>query len=160
MKENKQNFISSMIFHIVKKNEWVKQLGYYIYYKENLNTPSKKLIKRVDDTCIKSLISNINRGAEIDDDIFVQKKRNVGKKHNNIGISNINMIEVEDTSDNIKLEESYKFTGMNPYDDLEKKGNMSDKIYKEMIYMRSQFSKSGFSKFQYRLPKNFVLSQI
>lgn len=160
MKENKQNFISSMIFHIVKKNEWAKQLGYYIYYKENLNTPSKKLIKRVDDTCMKSLISNINRGAEIDDDIFVQKKRNVGKKHNNIGISNINMIEVEDTSDNIKLEESYKFTGMNPYDDLEKKGNMSDKIYKEMIYMRSQFSKSGFSKFQYRLPKNFVLSQI
>jgi hypothetical protein len=160
MDETKQNFISSMIFHIVNINEWTNPLGYYIYYKEHLKTPSKKLIKSVDDTCMRSLISNINNGDDIDDNMFVQKKRNAGKKKIDSTISNVNIIEPDDNRNYIRMDENYKFTGTNPYDDLKKKEHMSDKIYKEMIYMRSRFSKSGFSKFQYRLPENFVLSQI
>lgn len=161
MDANKQNFISSMIFHIVNKHEWTKSLGYYIYYKEYLKTPSKKLMKSVDENYMKGLISNINNGDEINENIFAQKKRSVGRKQNNAAISNANMIETDDDTGNyIRLGEDYKFTGINPYNDLKKHKNMSDKIYKDMIYMRSQFSKSGFSKFQYRLPENFVLSQI
>ena len=63
------------------------------------------------------------------------------------------VIEEKNEGSTIRLPPDYKFTGVNPYDDLKQPSNMSDAVFKEMIYLRSQFSKSKFSKFQYSFSK-------
>ena len=160
MNSEKNNFISSMIYYIISNNEWSKQLGYYVYYRDKLKPPSKKLLKSVTEQQIKKTISKINKGNEINEDIFHQKVRNNNSKISKTISKTISNINEEENIEYVKLESNYKFTGKNPYEDLVKPQNMSDKIYKDMIYMRSCFSKKDFSKFQYSITENFVLSQI
>ena len=161
MSSEKDNFISSMLYYIINNNEWSKQLGYYAYYRDKLKPPSKKLLKSATEQQIKKTISKINKGYEIDEDIFYQKERSKKSENSKISkISKISNISEEEDIEYAKLEINYKFTGKNPYKDLVKPENMSDKVYKDMIYMRSCFSKKDFSKFQYSIPENFVLSQI
>jgi hypothetical protein len=155
MDGSKRNFVATLICHIIQKNDWTKPLGHYIYYKGNMTKPSNKLLKYANYKCIQGLISNINKGHEIDDTSFHETKK--VKKHI-VQVPTTNVIEQEDAGSYIQLSSSYKFTGTNPYNDLIKPDNMSDEVYKDMIYMRSQFSKSKFSKFQYSFPENFVIS--
>ena len=201
MESAKKNFISTMMYHIINNNDgWKSSLGYYIYYKEGLKNPSKKLLKKVSEQCVKEHISKINNGFEIDETNFVELEKNKDSRNHynsnkdlknlnskginsnsnsnsNKDLKNLNSKDINsnsnsnsntnsnsnediDTSSYIKLSENYKFTGVNRYNDLVKPNNMSDKVYKEMIYMRSQFSKNKFSKFQYSFPENFMISQI
>lgn len=160
MSSEKDNFISSMLYYIINNNEWSKQLGYYAYYRDKLKPPSKKLLKSATEQQIKKTISKINNGCEIDEDIFYQKERSKKSENSKTISKTITNINEEENIEYAKLESKYTFTGKNPYKDLVKPENMSDKVYKDMIYRRSCFSKKDFSKFQYSIPENFVLSQI
>ena len=160
MNNTKKNFISSMIYHIIDNYNWTTSLGYYIYYKTGLKNPSKKVLKYVNDTYMKSQISKINKGIDIDVTIFQSKKSSASKKPIKDMSDNTNVIIQEKEGNSIKLSKKYKFTGINPYNDMNLPDNISDEVYKNMIYMRSQFSKKEFSKFQYSFPKDFVISQI
>ena len=157
------NFTAILMSHIIEKFEWTKQLGHYVYYKENMKKPSKKHLKVVDEKCMYDLISRINNGFEIED-LFkdVKKKYKSPKKIKNNNkkqeLVESNIIEEKNEGSTIRLQPDYKFTGVNPYDDLKQPSNMSDAVFKEMIYLRSQFSKSKFSKFQYSFPEEFVIS--
>ena len=159
MDKSKMNFTAVLMNHIIKKYEWTKQLGHYVYYKENMKKPPKKLLNVMDKKCMYHIISKINNGFEIED-VFksVHKKKNVRvyDKSSKTKIKNIdekqdliasNVIEEKNEGSTIRLPPDYKFTGVNPYDDLKQPSNMSDAVFKEMIYLRSQFSKSKFSKF-------------
>ena len=157
------NFTAILMNHIIEKFEWTKQLGHYVYYKENMKKPLKKHLKVVDEKCMYDLISKINNGFEIED-LFKDankkykspKKIKINDKKQELVESNI--IEEKNEDSTIRLKPDYKFTGVNPYDDLKQPSNMTDAVFKEMIYLRSQFSKSKFSKFQYSFSKEFIIS--
>lgn len=163
MDTSKMNFTAILMNHIIEKFEWTKQLGHYVYYKENMKKPSKKLLKVVDEKCMCDLISKINNGFEIED-LFkdANKKHKSSKKIKNIeekqDIGASNIIEENTDGSTIRLHPDYKFTGVNPYNDLKQPSNMTDVVFKEMIYLRSQFSKSKFLKFQYSFSKEFIIS--
>ena len=169
MDESKMNFTAVLMNHIINNYEWTKQLGHYVYYKEHMKKPPKKRLNIVDKKYMYDLISKINKDLEIDDVFKSLNKNKCGKvyekssktnkinnKNKNIYVSNI--IEEENDGNIIKLSPDYKFTGVNPYDDLKQPENMPDFVFKEMIYLRSQFSKSKFSKFQYSFSEDFILS--
>ena len=169
MNESKMNFTAILITHIIDKYDWTKQLGHYVYYKENMKKPLKKTLKEVDKNSMCNLISKINKGFEIEDQFKrVNKKINVKisdkspkKIKNNDKTQELiesNTIEEKNEGSTIRLPPDYKFTGVNPYDDLKQPSNMSDSVFKEMIYLRSQFSKTKFSKFQYSFSKEFIIS--
>lgn len=165
MDTSKMNFTAILMNHIIEKFEWTKQLSHYVYYKENMKKPPKKHLKVIDEKCMCNLISKINNGFEIED-LFKdankkykskspKKMKNSDEKQDKV-VSNI--IEEINEDSSIRLQPNYKFTGVNPYDDLKQPSNMSDTVFKEMIYLRSQFSKSKFSKFQYSFSKEFIIS--
>ena len=169
MDESKMNFTAVLMNHIINNYGWTTQLGHYVYYKEHMKKPKKKRLNIVDEKCMSNLISKINKGFEIDnmfkslnknkrDEVYEKssKTNKIDNKNQNIYISNI--IEEENDGNIIKLSPDYKFTGVNPYDDLKQPENMPDSVFLEMIYLRSKFSKSKFSKFQYSFPEDFVLS--
>ena len=168
MDKSKMNFTAILMNHIIEKFEWTKQLGHYVYYKENMKKPTKKYLKVVDDKCMFNLISKINNGLEIEDLFKDENKKYKSKSSKKIKNSDkkqvlfaSNIIDViEDKCENstIRLSSDYKFTGVNIYEDLKQPSNMSDAVFKEMIYLRSQFSKSKFSKFQYSFSKEFIIS--
>jgi len=151
------NFTAVLMNHIIKNYEWTKKLGHYVYYKENMKKPPKKLLNVMDKKCMCHIISRINNGFEIED-VFKSvrvydkssKTKTKTKIKNSDGKQDLvasNVIEEKNEGSTIRLPPDYKFTGVNPYDDLKQPSNMSDAVFKEMIYLRSQFSKSKFSKF-------------
>lgn len=163
------NFTALLVTHIIDKYDWAKQLGHYVYYRENMKKPPKKMLKVVDKNCMYNLISKINKGFEIEDQFKkVNKKINVkvsdesSKKIKNNNekqdLIESNIIHEKSDDSTIRLPSDYKFTWINPYDDLKQPSNMSDVVFKEMIYLRSQFSKTKFSKFQYSFSKDFIIS--
>ena len=158
------NFTAILMNHIIENFKWTKQLGHYVYYKENMKKPSKKYLKVVDEKCMSDLISKINNGFEIKNLFKYVNKKNKSSKtktKNSDGKQDLvasNVIEEKNEGSTIRLRPDYKFTGVNPYDDLKQPSNMSDAVFKEMIYLRSQFSKSKFSKFQYSFSKEFIIS--
>lgn len=164
MDKSKMNFTAILMNHIIEKFEWTKQLGHYVYYKENMKKPSKKYLKEVDEKCMSDLISKINNGFEIEDLFKDENKKYKSSKTKTKNsdekqyIVTSNVIEEKNEGSTIRLPPDYKFTGVNPYDDLKQPSNMSDAVFKEMIYLRSQFSKSKFSKFQYSFSKEFIIS--
>jgi hypothetical protein len=163
MDTSKMNFTAILMTYIINKYEWTKQLGHYVYYKEHMKKPKKKSLKVIDEKCMCGLISKINNGFEIEDLVKdANKKYKSSKKIKNSDEKQdfvaYNVIEEKNEGSTIRLRPDYKFTGVNPYDDLKQPSNMSDDVFKEMIYLRSQFSKSKFSKFQYRFSKEFIIS--
>ena len=127
-----------------------------------MKKPSKKYLKVVDEKCMSDLISKINNGFEIKNLFnYVNKKNKSSKKlkkrDEKQDLVASNVIEEKNEGSTIRLPPDYKFTGVNPYDDLKQSSNMSDAVFKEMIYLRSQFSKSKFSKFQYSFSKEFII---
>ena len=58
------------------------------------------------------------------------------------------------------MDKTYKFTGNNPYDDLIKTDKIPDDVYKEMIHIRSRFSKQAYKTMQYDFSYCTPLSQI
>ena len=157
------NFTAVLMNHIIKNYKWTKQLGHYVYYKENMKKPTKKYLKVVDEKCMFDLISKINNGLEIEDLFKDENKKNKSKsskkiKQDPVASNIIDVIEDKCENSTIRLSSGYKFTGVNPYEDLKQPSNMSDAVFKEMIYLRSQFSKSKFSKFQYSFPEEFIIS--
>lgn len=152
------NFTAILMNHIIENFKWTKKLGHYVYYKENMKKPSKKYLKVVDEKCMSDLISKINNGFEIEDVFKSVNKKNksskkLKKRDEKQDLAAYNVIEEKNEGSTIRLPPDYKFTGVNPYDDLKQPSNMSDAVFKEMIYLRSQFSKRKFSKFQYSLSK-------
>lgn len=152
------NFTAILMNHIIENFKWTKQLGHYVYYKENMKKPSKKYLKVVDEKCMSDLISKINNGFEIEDVFKSVNKKNksskkLKKRDEKQDLAASNVIEEKNEDSSIRLQPNYKFTGVNPYDDLKQLSNMSDAVFKEMIYLRSQFSKRKFSKFQYSFSK-------
>ena len=163
MDTSKMNFTAILMTYIINKYEWTEQLGHYVYYKEHMKKPKKKILKVIDEKCMCGLISKINNGFEIEDLVKDEnKKYKSSKKIKNSDekqdVVTYNVIEEKNESSTIRLRPDYKFTGVNPYDDLKQPSNMSDDVFKEMIYLRSQFSKSKFSKFQYSFSKEFIIS--
>lgn len=162
MDESKSNLTSILTYYIINDYGWTKGLGHYVYYRENMKKPTKTILKKHDEKCMYDIVSKINREIEIDN-IFNRKnnKHKTKNKNNKAKTDNYDtsshIIDDED-SKVIKLSPDYKFTGVNPYDDLKQPENMSDLVFKEMIYLRSQFSKTKFSKFQYSFSKDLFLS--
>ena len=167
MDKSKMNFTAVLMNHIIKNYEWTKKLGHYVYYKENMKKPPKKLLNIMDKKCMYHIISKINNGFEIED-VFksvrvydkssktkTKTKTNTKTKNSDEKQDIVTSNVIEETYENstIRLPPDYKFTGVNPYDDLKQPSNMSDAVFKEMIYLRSQFSKRKFSKFQYSFSK-------
>ena len=164
MDESKMNFTSVLTYHIINNYGWTKELGHYVYYRENMKKPTKKILKIQNEKYIYDIISKIDRGFEIDN-IFnrnnktnnkTNKTNNKNKTVNYDDTSNTSYIIDEENSNVIKFSPDYKFTGINPYDDLNQPENMSDSVFKEMIYLRSRFSK--LSKFQYSFSEDLFLS--
>lgn len=159
MDKSKMNFTAVLMNHIIKNYEWTKKLGHYVYYKENMKKPPKKLLNVMDKKCMYHIISKINNGFEIEDVFKSVNKKNKSSKTKTKNsdekqdIITSNVIEEKNEGSTIRLPPDYKFTGVNPYDDLKQPSNMSDAVFKEMIYLRSQFSKRKFSKFQYSFSK-------
>ena len=151
----KTNLLSCMIYYILDKNSWSKGLGHYIYYKENIKKPPKRFLKRLPKNKLTDTINQINHNLCIDDNLFT-----IINKPKKPKITNKPLKFEEDTSQYIKLDKSYKFTGTNPYKDLIKPDNMPDSVYKEMIYIRSQFSKQAYNNIQYDFSECTPLSQI
>ena len=155
----KMNLTAVLMNNMIKNYGWTKQLGHYVYYKENMKKPPKKLLNVMDQKRMYQIISKINNGFEIENvfkSVHVNNKSSKTKIKNRDGKQDIiasNVIEEKNEGSTIRLPSDYKFTGVNPYDDLKQPSNMSDAVFKEMIYLRSQFSKSKFSKFQYSFSK-------
>jgi hypothetical protein len=155
----KMNLTAVLMNNMIKNYGWTKQLGHYVYYKENMKKPPKKLLNVMDQKRMYQIISKINNGFEIENvfkSVHVNNKSSKTKIKNSDGKQDIiasNVIEEKNEGSTIRLPSDYKFTGVNPYDDLKQPSNMSDAVFKEMIYLRSQFSKSKFSKFQYSFSK-------
>ena len=170
MDDSKMNFTSVLTYHIINNYGWTNELGHYVYYRENMKKPTQKILKIQNEKCIYDIISKIDRDFEIDNIFNRNNKTNnknnkkTNKKNKTVNYddtsntSNTSYIIDEENSNVIKFSPDYKFTGINLYDDLNQPENMSDSVFKEMIYLRSRFSKTKFSKFQYSFSEDLFLS--
>ena len=112
MEQMKRNLLSTVMYHIINKYDWEKAFGHYVYYKENTKKPSKKLLQIVSRDKVRDYIYKIEKGFDIEDQIFENKKKQKKIKQ----IENDDDDEV-DTTNYIQLCDNYKFQGINPYDD-------------------------------------------
>ena len=143
------------MYYILDKHEnWSNTLGYHIYNKLGLKKPPKRFLKVVNEDVLIKSIDNINSNIEIDDSLYKIKtpKKQIKKPNNIIDIS-------EDTRNYIRMDPTYKFSGINPYADLVQ-GDIPDDEFLEMIYIRSKFSKELYNLTSYNFSDCTSVSEI
>jgi len=159
MEQNKLKFMGAIMYHIIDAYDWAKELGHYVYYKENTKKPSKKLLNYVNKDFISKTNLKINKELDILSELSVFEDKK--KKHPKKTKANTTVIQQDDGQRNyIKLPDDYKFTGVNPYQDLRKKDTIADNVFKDMVYMRSKFSRETHKMFTYDFSNCTPLSDI
>lgn len=159
MEQNKLKFMGAIMYHIIDAYDWAKELGHYVYYKENTKKPSRKLLNYANKDFISKTNLKINNEEDILSELSIFKDKK--KKQPKNPKVNTTVIQQDDGHHNyIKLPDDYKFTGVNPYQDLQKKKNIPDKVFKDMVYMRSKFSREKYKMFTYDFSNCTPLSDI
>ena len=131
MEQNKLKFMGAIMYHIIDAYDWAKELGHYVYYKEDTKKPSKKLLNYANKDFISKTNLKINKELDILSELSVFEDKK--KKHPKNPKVNTTVIQQDDGQSNyIKLPGDYTFTGVNSYQDLQNRDNIPDKVFKDM----------------------------